>query len=412
MHILYIHQYFSTPVGAVGVRSYEMARRLISEGHSVTMVCGSYAISDTGLDGPFVKGRRRGVVDSIDVIELDLQLSNSKSLLERAILFISFSLSCISIVLRGKFDILFATSTPLTVGIPSLVCKWIRRKPYVFEVRDLWPELPREMGVITNPILLWFLSVLEWCSYRSAERCIALSPGIADGIKRRGISSDKVTLISNGCDIKFFSNSGIDPWRPNGVLKSDLLAVFAGAQGQANGLDAVLDAAVELKKQNVKNIKLVLIGQGKLTQELKSRVEAENLENVLMLPPVSKIKLARLFKATDIGLQCLANVPAFYYGTSPNKFFDYISAGLPVINNYPGWVADMVDENNCGFVVPPENALAFADALQKAADDKAKGGALLKRMGENSFKLAKAKFDRNDLSNKWVEWVTNEKTGT
>lgn len=411
MHILYIHQYFSTPVGAVGVRSYEMAQALIREGHSVTMVCGSYAISNTGIDGLFVKGKRQGLVDGINVIEYDLRLSNSKPLLARAILFMRFSLSCIGIVLRGKYDILFATSTPLTVGIPALVCKWIRQKPYVFEVRDLWPELPKKMGIIKNPVVLGLLSALEWCSYRSAERCIALSPGIENGIIRRGVSSDKVTLISNGCDLKFFSNSKFDTWRPNGVLETDLLAVFAGAQGQANGLDAVLDVAAELKKRKAGTIKLVLIGQGKLTEHLKARVKAEDLYNVLMLPPVPKNELAGLFKATDIGLQCLANVPAFYYGTSPNKFFDYISAGLPVLNNYPGWVGDMVEENKCGFVVPPENPQAFADALQKAANDKAKGGKALKRMGNNSRKLAKAKFDRAKLSDKWVAWVTNEETG-
>jgi len=411
MHILYFHQHFSTPKGSVGIRSYQMAQALIRNGHSVTMVCGSYKGGQTGLTSDFSGGRRQGVVDGIYVIELALSYSNSDGFMKRFKAFATFAFKSIGIAMREKYDIVFATTTPLTAGIPGIFARWLRAKPFVFEVRDLWPELPREMGVIKNPIILWMMGVLEWVSYRSAHRCVALSPGIAKGIERCGVAASKITLVPNGCDIDIFKDPKAKAWRPKGVANNDLMAVFSGTQGQANGLDDVLDAAVELQTRKVKNIKLVLVGQGKLTEHLKARVKAEGLDNVLMLPPVPKKELAGLFKSTDIGMQCLANIPAFYYGTSPNKFFDYISAELPVLNNYPGWVAEMVEENECGFKVNAQDPKAFADALQKAADDKAKGGTLLKRMGKNSFKLAKVKFDRNNLSNKWVKWVTNEKMG-
>lgn len=404
MRILYFHQHFSTPEGSSGIRSYEMARRLIFQGHQVTMVCGSYGGGNTGLEGSFISGKRTGQVDGIDVIEFDLAYSNSDGLLVRAITFLKFALKSINVSLTYTYDVLFATSTPLTAGIPGIFARWVRRKPFVFEVRDLWPELPREMGVISNPVILSAMSVLEWLSYRSAHRCIGLSPGIVEGIKKRGVKDENVALIPNGCDLAIFSGK-IKSWRPEGVDDTDLMAVFTGTHGVANGLDSVLDAAVELKKRGRKDIKIVLIGQGKLKTKLQQRADIEQLDNVLFCPPVNKKKLSALMASADIGLQLLANVPAFYFGTSPNKFFDYISAGLPVLNNYPGWLAEMIIDNDIGYSVPPESASAFADALEHAADNRA----LLPTMGRNAQRLAKKEFDRQVLADQWVAWVEGAK---
>ena len=180
------------------------------------------------------------------------------------------------------------------------------------------------------------------------------------------------------------------------------MAVFTGTHGMANGLDAALDAAAELKKRSRFDIKLVLVGQGKLKEQLQLRTKEELLENVIFHPPVNKAKLAELMKGADIGMQLLANVPAFYYGTSPNKFFDYISAGLPVLNNYPGWLAGMIKEHNCGYSIEPENPQAFADALEHAANNKN----LLPEMGKKAQQLARQEFNRHNLADKWVTWVT------
>ncbi|GAA75674.1 hypothetical protein P20480_2143 [Pseudoalteromonas sp. BSi20480] len=147
------------------------------------MVCGSYGGGETGLTLDFIKGRREGVVDGIHIIEFDLAYSNADGLIKRAGTFLKFALKSIGIALTHKYDVVFATTTPLTAGIPGILARWLRGKPFVFEVRDLWPELPKEMGVITNPLVLAAMSALEWCSYRSAHRCIGLSPGIVEGIK-------------------------------------------------------------------------------------------------------------------------------------------------------------------------------------------------------------------------------------
>ncbi|XOV79169.1 MAG: glycosyltransferase family 4 protein [Aestuariibacter sp.] len=400
LRVLYFHQHFSTPKGATGIRSYEMAIRLVKAGHEVTMVCGSYGGADTGIESDFINGSRRDVVDGINVIEFDLAYSNKYGFLKRTESFIKFAVKSIGVAMTADYDIVFATSTPLTAGIPGIFARWLRAKTFVFEVRDLWPELPKEMKVITNPIVLGAMSILEWVSYHSAHKCIGLSPGIVDGIVKRGISREEVVCIPNGCDLDIFSNAQ-KAARPSGVNEDDLMAIFTGTHGVANGLDMALNAAAVLKDKGRNDIKIVLVGQGKLKQKLIDRAKKEHLDNVIFIDPVPKDKLAEMLKCADIGLQLLANVSAFYRGTSPNKFFDYIASGLPVLNNYPGWLADQIEANDCGYVVPPDDPESFADALIHAAENKPK----LQQMGLNGNKLAVRSYDRENLAKVWIKEV-------
>lgn len=160
-------------------------------------------------------------------------------------------------------------------------------------------------------------------------------------------------------------------------------------------------AALVLKRRGRADIKLVLIGDGKLKPALQARAQAEGLDNVVFHPPVGKGQLAGLMAATDVGLQVLANVPAFYYGTSPNKFFDYLASGLPVLNNYPGWLAEIISHQQCGYAVPPDDPMAFADALCHAADHRPERVA----MGARARELAVAEFDRERLAGQFVAWL-------
>ena len=399
MHVLYFHQHFSTPQGSAGTRSYEMAQALIRTGHSVTMVCGSYAQGKTGLTEPFARGRRRGIVDGIEVIEFALDYGNDMGIAQRIGVFAKFALGSISVALREPADVVFATTTPLTAGIPGIFARWLQLKPFVFEVRDLWPELPKAMGVITNPVVLSLMSVLEWVSYRSAHRLIGLSPGIVEGIAKRGVAHERIAMVPNGCDLDMLASPLA--WRPDGVREDQMLAIFTGTHGPANGLDAVLNAAAVLKERGRDDIRIALVGQGREKASLQARARAEALDNVLFLDPVPKTRLTGLMAGADLGLQILRNVPAFYYGTSPNKFFDYISAGLPVLNNYPGWLSGLIAENDCGFAVPPDDPVEFADALIAASEDRH----ALKIKGANARRLAEAQFSRNLLARNWVDWV-------
>ncbi|MDD2272295.1 MAG: glycosyltransferase family 4 protein [Desulfuromonadaceae bacterium] len=401
MHVLYFHQHFSTPAGSTGTRSYEMAQRLIARGHKVTMVCGSGQMASSGLQEEPVNGMRKGTVDNIDVVEFCLPYSNYDSFLKRSWIFVLFAWRSVKLALQLRYDLLFATSTPLTAGIPGIVASVLRRKRFVFEVRDLWPELPREMGVITNPMILAAMSALEWLSYHTAHACIGLSPGIVQGIVRLGIHSEKVGMIPNGCDLDLFNPDNGEFLRPVGVDKDDFVAIFSGAHGIANGLDAVLDAAAELKRKGRNDIKLVFIGDGRLKPALVKRATDEALDNCLFLNPVPKMKLTAYLRGADAGLMILDNIPAFYYGTSPNKFFDYIAIGLPVINNYPGWLAGIITENSCGCAVEPENPKSFAESLEKLADNPE----LAKQMGINARALAVREFNRKDLGDMFVDFL-------
>lgn len=401
MHVLYFHQYFTTPRTAGGTRSYEMAGRLIARGHKVTMVCSKQAGDSLDLLGNPEARMREGIIDGIRVIQLNLEYSNYMSLPRRAFIFLRFAMCSSAIALRMDYDLIFATSTPLTAGIPGIFARLLRGKPFIFEVRDLWPELPRAMGVVTKPFVLAGMSALEWMSYRAASACIALAPGIQEGIARRSPKNRAIAMIPNGCDLEMFHPGRREDLDLPGCRPTDCVAVFTGAHGIANGLDSVLDAARVLLCRGRKDIVLVFIGDGKLKPRLMARAEAEGLKNCRFIDPMPKNQLNRVVSCCDVGLMILDDVPAFYYGTSPNKFFDYISSGLPVLNNYPGWLADLINEHRCGIAIPPRNPEAFADALCTLADNEA----LRNEYGKNARRLAEKEFSRDCLATQFVDWL-------
>jgi len=355
-------------------------------------------MGQTGLTGEFRSGKRRGNVDGIDVLELQLPYDNRHGFLRRSLVFLKFAFRSIWIALAEKYDVIFATSTPLTAAIPGIFARLLRRKPFVFEVRDLWPELPKAMGVISNPLILIPLGWLEWLAYRTADSCIGLSPGIVEGIQSRAPASRRVVLVPNGCDLEFFSPSIEHGERFERGPQNELVAVFTGAHGLANGLDAVVDVATELKKRDRQDIKLILIGDGMEKSRLCALSEERDLTNITFIDPVPKTKLREMLSVADVGLMILANVPAFYYGTSPNKFFDYIALGLPVLNNYPGWLADMISEANIGIAVNPDNSGEFADALIHLAENPDER----KAMGLRARKFAEENFGRQELADVFV----------
>lgn len=402
MKILYFHQHFTLPTNAGGTRSYELAKKLIEKGHTVTMVAGGN--NDLGLSPTKSKGIYRGVVDGIDVIQIALPYSNHDSLIKRTKTFLKFGWKSIKIAYQEEYDLLFATSTPLTAGLPGIVIKLFgKKKKFVFEVRDLWPELPKALGM-KNPFLLLGMSVLEWLNYHTADGCIGLSPGICEGIKKRSQKGKPITLIPNGCDLGLFKPS-------EEKLTSEILpdlpadkrfAVFTGAHGIANGLDAIIDAAKMLQNKGRDDIHIIFIGDGKMKPHLQNRVNEENISNVIFYDPIPKVKLAEIISRADVGLMVLANVPAFYYGTSPNKFFDYIASGLPVVNNYPGWLADMISQNKLGVVTQPDNPASLAEGIEYIIDN----DVLRKEFKCNSRAFAELNFSRNDLGEKFESFLS------
>lgn len=403
MRILYFHQYFSTPSGSAGIRSYELARRMVERGHQVTMVTGEYTGSGYRLNGALIGNQRTGKIDGIDIIQFCYPYSNYQSIPRRSLTFLRFALSSMKIALTANYDVLFATSTPLTAALPGIVAKACRLRPFVFEVRDLWPELPKAMGVIRNPIILGAMAVLERLAYATADGAVALSPGIAKGIRRCGPAGLPIIEVPNAADLNLFQPASATNESPPQRTTFD--ALFTGAHGMANGLDALLDVAQELERRGRSDIRLRLIGDGKLKPLLMEQAQQVDLANIFFEDPMPKRQLAQELASAGVGLMILANVPAFYNGTSPNKFFDYIASGLPVINNYPGWLARMIEQEQCGIVVPPGDAAAFADALCFLADNPAER----LEMGKRARKLAERQFSRERLASIWADFV--EKAG-
>ncbi len=408
MHVAYIHQHFSTTAGATGTRSYEMSRRLIAAGHRVTMICGVNPVTA----GSFQKLSGRVTeteIDGIRVLCVAEPYANKMGFYRRLLAFGRFAREAGRLVSGLDADLVFATSTPLTVGLPGRRGAKRLGVPFVFEVRDLWPELPIAMGIIKNPLLKWYTRRMERGIYHAARRIIALAPGIRDGVCRTGYPAEQVDLVPNGCDEALFKPSGgkrsDDP--RFGPL-SDLRLVFTGAHGLANGLDSVLDAAAELKRRGAGGVRFVFIGEGGQKERLVARSREQGLDGLTTwLPSMPKKELARILPQLDVGMMILRNIPAFYYGTSPNKFFDYIACGMPVLNNYPGWLAGMIAEHQCGKVVPPDDPRQFADAVEWLRDHRE----ALPEMGRRARALAESQFSRDRLGELFVQALERAANG-
>jgi glycosyltransferase involved in cell wall biosynthesis len=305
-----------------------------------------------------------------------------------------------------EYDLLFASSTPLTVALPGISARILRRKPFVFEVRDLWPDLPRALGV-RNHLVLFGMKCLERSAYAAASGCIGLSPGIVEGIRDRSRKGKPIEMIPNCSDLDLFLPGRREDLSVPGIDPGDFVAAFTGAHGVANGLGTVVDAASVLKQRGNESLKILFVGDGSEKPMLVETAHTRQLTNCIFLDPVPREKLARLIGSVDCGLMILKNVPAFYRGTSPNKFFDYISAGLPVVNNYPGWLAEMILDSECGAVVRPDDPADLADTLEMLQSDAAE----CQRMGAKSRLLAEARFSRADHADRFVRLLENVHAG-
>ena len=402
MHVVYIHQYFSTPQGGYGIRSYEWAKKLIATGHKVTMITAANTVSRLDERLKYEKGKDSVDIDGIHVKLIKAFYSNEMNLLQRALAFFRFANSTYKDILAAKPDLIFATSTPLTVGLPAKKAAKKLGVPFVFEVRDLWPELIFALGAMKNPLARKYLINMEHSIYRAAKHIVALAPGIKDGITRTGYPEKNVSVIPNCCDLDLFLPKPPDALEPEYGQPGDIRFVFTGAHGKANGLDAVLDGIAELKRRNKKGVHFVFIGTGSEKEWLEQRSVDEGLSDyITWVGRIVKTELAELLPRFDVGMMILTNVPEFYYGTSPNKFFDYISSGLPVLNNYPGWLADMITENKCGLLSKPDDPVDFADTVEKFCESKE----LRKKMGIAARKLAEAEFSRGKLGDEFVRVV-------
>jgi glycosyltransferase involved in cell wall biosynthesis len=390
MDILYIHQHFATPKGSTGTRSYEFARRWVKAGHKVTMVTGCY---DIGGLPPAKKLYRRLNIEGINVVVVGTRYSNKQSYIQRIVSFMSFCILGLYAGLKTKnVDIIYATSTPLTVGVTAIILKWLKNVPYVFEVRDQWPEIPIELGIIKIRIVKKFLLLLEKRIYKRSSSIVALSPGMADGIKKVLNVEKQVEVVPNSCDIDVFGPD-IDGSAIRKKYKwgDKLVLLHFGAMGRANGLDFVIDAADKMEDNT--DIHFVLAGDGGTKRILAERTEKLGLNNIEIIDGVPKNKLAGLVAACDVAMVIFANFPILE-NNSANKFFDSLSAGKPLLLNYSGWQRKILEENNAGFGCDLWNIEQFVEKVLYFNSHRKQ----LKNMGQNARKIAVKNFGRDKLA--------------
>ena len=261
MHILYIHQYFATPRGVTGTRSYEFAKRWIKAGHNVVMLTTIAQLCEQDLQDAKGYLIKQAIIDGIDVRVVNSPYNQKMGFIKRCLSFIAFILiASIYVLFIKNVDIIYATSTPLMVGIPALIAKWLRRIPFVFEVRDQWPQIPIELGIIKNRILIKLLLWLEKAIYKNSSAIVAASPGQADGIKKVADKDKFVKVVPNSCDLEVFrpdiDSSSI---RKEYHWENKLVFLHAGAMGKINNLGFVVDAAEKLKDN--KEILFGLLGK-------------------------------------------------------------------------------------------------------------------------------------------------------
>ncbi|PWC30090.1 glycosyltransferase family 4 protein [Teichococcus aestuarii] len=396
MRILYLHQHYSGPAGATATRSHALAHALAARGHHVTLACGRYEGAVTGLAGAFRGGRREGLVRGLRIVEFDIGCGNAQGLGGRGLSFGRYAARAAHLALGGRWDLVVASSTPLTVVLPALLARRLRGTPFLYEMRDPWPELPRALGGVPG----WALSGMERladAACRQAAAVVALSEGMAETALGRGAAAQRVHVVPNGCDLDLFGPQ-VAPWRPAEVAPWEVLAVYAGAHGRANGLDSLLEAAALLRAGGERRIRILLVGEGGEKPRLRAQAAERGLHNVTFLPAMPKRKLASLLAGAQLGVQCLAPVPEFAEWTAPNKLMDYLAAGLPVVANLSGRAARLLAEGPCGIATPPGDAAAMAQALRWMADNPA----LRQVMGRSARDQAVRRWDRRLLASQFA----------
>lgn len=391
MNVLLIHQAFASPNEPGGTRHYELARHMAESGHRFTIVTSDLSY----LTGNKISGSKKLIetemLDGIRLLRAYTYPSLHRSFVWRIFSFVSFMVTSVLAALRnGSVDVVMGTSPPIFQAVSAWIVSCIQRKPFLLEIRDLWPEFAIDMGVLTHPVLIAVSRWLERFLYRMADHILVNSPAYREYLINKGIQKEKISLISNGVDVKMF-----DPTERGGVLRrqwrveNKFVVTYAGALGLANDIPTILRAAERLKDQQ--NIHFLLVGDGKEKTNLERMADRMELSNVTFTGSKSKSLMPEVLAASDACLATLQNIPMF--GTTyPNKVFDYMAAGRPTVLGIDGVIRDVIEAADGGMFVPPGNDRLLADAVMMLAENPEKA----RKMGQCAREYVAAHFDRNE----------------
>jgi len=386
MRIIYLHQYFNTPDMPGSTRSFELAKRLVKNDHKVWMITSK---RDSHQDSRIGWSIENG----IDVCWLPISYSNNMGFFRRIFSFLSFSFQSAKVCLSIKADLVFSTSTPLTIAIPAIVYSKMKNIPMVFEVRDLWPEIPIAVGALKSKISIQLARWLEKVTYQNSKRIIALSKGMKAGVVSAGYPAEKTHVITNLSNSEHFtkghnsSNLVIDGFDWN---ESNPLVIYTGAFGHINDVVYLIKVADHFKRLN-SSVKFIIAGEGIESERIKSMAQELGLlnESVFVIDPVQKNDIPQLYDRATVVTSLFINLEELWHN-SANKFFDGLAAGKPIMINYSGWQRDILEKHNAGFYVPYDDSVKGAEKLNQLLinpDLQKKMGHAAKRLAEEQFSL-------------------------
>jgi glycosyltransferase involved in cell wall biosynthesis len=387
VHILLLHQLFIRPEDPGGTRHFEFCQALAASGHRVTILTGRRSY----LTGAVVSHEKReSIGPGVEIIRCGSLAGGQRSFFWRTLGFLWFTATSLVAGLRlGGVDLVWGTSPPLLQVASAWAIARLRKAPIVFEVRDLWPAFAVAAGVLRSPILIRLSQGLEDFLYRRVDHLIVNSPGFIPHLRHHGVADAKVTLIPNGVDPSLFHPTADGgAFRRSHGLEGRFLVLYAGAHGMSNDLGVVLEAARRLGQEDP--IAFVLVGDGKEKASLMRQAEAMGLRNVRFLPPVAKHEIPEVMAAADCGLAILKPL-SLYATTYPNKVFDYMAAGRPVLLAIEGVIRDVVEQEGAGVAVAPGDPAALADGARRLAADPVAA----RRMGERGRSAVLRRFDRS-----------------
>lgn len=392
MHVLLVHQAFATLDEPGGTRHHELARALRRAGHQVTVLASAVSY----MTGEPTVERGAGVEEDdlgVRIVRCPAYGGWHRSFVHRTMSFLTFMLSSFWLGLRVKsVDVVWGTSPPIFQGLTAWLLARLKRRPFIFEVRDLWPYFAIAVGVLRNPLLIRASRGLEGFLYRRADHVVVNSPGFLPHVRYRG--ARRVSLVANGVDTSMFDPAADGgSFRRQHDLEGSFLVVYAGAHGLSNDLTVALQASERIEDQGVQ---FVFLGDGKEKAALQQETEARGLTNVTFLPPLPKAQMAEALAAADACLASLKPIDA-YKMTYPNKVFDYMAAGRPVLLAIDGVIREVVESAQAGLFVPPGDPAALAEAVRELAVDPERARA----MGRRGRKYVERHFDRADQAQKF-----------
>jgi glycosyltransferase involved in cell wall biosynthesis len=402
LHVLLIHQAFAALDEPGGTRHHELARYLAGKGHRVTVIASpvSYLTGAARAEGRPASPATAGAEDPdarVTILRAYTYTAFHRSFLHRVLSFISFMASSFFLGLRlGGVDLVWGTSPNIFQGLTAWSLARLKGVPFLFEVRDLWPAFAVQVGVLRQPALIRLSEWLERFLYRNADLVLVNSPGFVEHVAARG--ARRVELVPNGADIEMFHPEADGAAFRAAQLKDSMpagafLALYAGAHGLSNDLGMVLEAARLLGDRA--DIAFVLLGDGKEKDNLKRQAAGLGLQNVYFLPPVPKTEMPEALAAADACIAILKPLP-LYATVYPNKVFDYMAAGRPVVLAIDGVIRQVVEEVGAGIFSPPGDAAALAEAVRWLADHPEKG----REMGLNGRRCLETRFNRPLLAEK------------